>query len=51
VQVTAFGSSSDYCSLRMPWFGVSPLVSSIACFNNVGGLSGSGFLTSYSSRF
>jgi hypothetical protein len=51
VQVTAFGSSSDYCSLRTPWFGVSPLVSSIACFNNVGGLSGSGFLTSYSSRF
>jgi hypothetical protein len=51
VQVTAFGTSPDYCSLRMPWSGGPALISSMACFNNVGGLSGSGFLTSYSSKF
>jgi hypothetical protein len=50
-QVTAFGQSSDFCSLLIPWFTTpgSSLMAVVDCFTNAGDPSTtSGFFASYS---
>ena len=53
VQVTTFGATADFCTLRVPWVAAgTTLVYRVACYNAGGGASPSGgFLTSYSSLF
>jgi hypothetical protein len=49
-QVTAFGPTSDFCGLLLPWFAPgTTLVAVVNCFTNAGAPSTtSGFLASYS---
>lgn len=53
VQVTAFGTTPDFCGLHQPWTPISggPLSARINCFTNAGVPVNSGFTVEYSSRF
>jgi hypothetical protein len=52
VQVTAFGTTSDFCGLQTRWVASgTTLVARISCFTNAGAPINSGFFASYSSRF
>ena len=53
IQVTAYGSSSDFCGLNFMWThsGVDTIVRDVNCFTNGGAPSASGFLVSDNSAF
>lgn len=52
VQVTAFGTTPDFCGLHQPWTpGVGALGARITCFTTAGTPVTSGFTVEYSSRF
>ncbi|MDG6102750.1 hypothetical protein Daura_41465 [Dactylosporangium aurantiacum] len=52
VQVTAFGTTPDFCGLHQPWTpGAGALGARINCFTNAGTPVNSGFTVEYSSRF
>jgi hypothetical protein len=53
-QVTAFGPTSDFCNLQVPWVASGAfLVARVTCFTNAGtpAPASAGFFASYSSRF
>ncbi|MEV4133522.1 hypothetical protein AB0J72_15290 [Dactylosporangium sp. NPDC049742] len=52
VQVTAFGTTPDFCGLHSPWTpGAGALGIRVSCFDNAGAAVNSGFTVEYSSRF
>ncbi len=52
-QVTAFGTTPDFCGLHQPWFNTvtGTLIARVNCFTNAGVPVNSGFFASHSSRF